>query len=155
MRCHNCQKFGHHEEKCTRPPICENFGETGNHIDCQQPPKCANCKQDHSANSKECELWRKEKRILEVKHTKNISYPEVRKFIENSLATTTYANTVKPTNNLTQNQGMIPPLFNMTNLIKELKTLLELLRESLTNLTTKLYVGPDPKKNHIPTKLRT
>ena len=87
LRCHNCQKFGHLQEKCTRPPICKNCGETGNHIDCQQPPKCANCKQNHSADSKECELWRKEIRILEVKHTKNIPYPEARKFIENSLAT--------------------------------------------------------------------
>ena len=96
LRCHNCQKFRHQKKKCTRPPICKNCGETGNHIDCQQPPKCANGKQNHSADSKECELWRKEKRILEVKHTKNISYlVEVRKFIENSLATTTYANIVQ------------------------------------------------------------
>ena len=42
LRCHNCQKFGHHKEKGTRPPICKNCGETGNHIDCQWPPKCAN-----------------------------------------------------------------------------------------------------------------
>ena len=35
--------------------------------------------------------------------------------------------------------------FDMKNLIKELKTLLELLRESLTNLTNKLHAGPDPK----------
>ena len=67
-----------------------------------------------------------------MKHTKNISYPEARKLIENSLATTTYANIVRPTNNFTQNQGMMTH-FNMTNLIKELKTLLELLRENLTN----------------------
>ena len=26
LRCHNCQKFGHHKEKCTRPPICKNCG---------------------------------------------------------------------------------------------------------------------------------
>ena len=149
LRCHNCQKFGHHKEKCTRPPICKNCRETRNHIDYQQPPKCANCKQNHSADSKECELWRKEKRILEVKHTKNISYPEARKFIEKSLATTTYANIVKPTNNSTQNQRMTPH-FHITNLIKELNTLLELLRESLTNLTTKLHTGPDPKKNLHP-----
>ena len=37
LRCHNCQKFGHYKEKCTRPPICKNCEETGNHIDCQQP----------------------------------------------------------------------------------------------------------------------
>ena len=91
------------------------------------------CKQNHSADSKECELWRKEKRILEVKHTKNISYSEARKFIENSLATTTYANIVKRTKNFTQNQGMTTP-FDMTNLIKELKTLLELFKRKLEQL---------------------
>ena len=40
--------------------------------------------------------------------------------------------------------------FDMINLIKELKTLLELLRESLTHLTTKLHTEPDPKKNLHP-----
>ena len=38
--------------------------------------------------------------------------------------------------------------FDITNPITELKTLLELLRESLTNLTTKPYAGPDPKNLH-------
>ena len=96
-------------------------------------------------------MEKKKKKILEVKHTKNIFYPEARKFIENSLATTTYATIAKPTKNCTQNQVMMTH-FDMINLIKELKTLLELLRESLTNLTTKLdnYAGPDPKKNFQP-----
>ena len=74
-----------------------------------------------------------------------MSYSEARKFIENSLVTTIYANIAKPTNNSTQNQGMTH--FHMRNLIKELKTLLELLRENLTNLTTKPHAEPDPKKN--------
>ena len=56
LRCHSFQKFGHHKEKCTRPPTCKNCGETGNYIDCQQPPIWENCKQNHSANSKEFEL---------------------------------------------------------------------------------------------------
>ena len=94
-------------------------------------------------------MWIMEKRILEVKHTNNISYLEARKFIENSLATTTYANISKPTNNCSQNQGMMTH-FNMINLIKELKSLLELLRESLTNLTTKPPAEPAPKKNLHP-----
>ena len=147
LRCHNCQRFGHHKEKCTRPPTCKNCGKNGNHLDYQQTPKCANCKENHLADSKECKLSKK--RILEVKHTKNISYPEARKFIENSLATTTYAKIAKPTKNYTQNQVMMTN-FNMMNLIKELKTLLELLRESLTNSTTKPHAGPDPKKNLHP-----
>ena len=40
--------------------------------------------------------------------------------------------------------------FEMINLIKELKTLLELLRESLINLTTKPHAELDPKKNLRP-----
>ena len=60
LRFLNCQKFGHHKEKCTRPPTCKNCRETGNHIDCQQSPKYASCKQNHSADFKECKLWKKE-----------------------------------------------------------------------------------------------
>ena len=81
-------------------------------------------------------MWIMEKRILEVKHTKNISYSEARKFIENSQATATYANIPKLTNNSTQNQGMMTH-FDVINLTKKLKTLIELLKESLTDLTTK------------------
>ena len=90
-----------------------------------------------------------EKRISEVILTKNVSYLGAKKFIENSLATPTNANIAKPTNNSTQNQRMMTH-FDMINLIKELKTLLELLRESLTNLTTKSHAEPDPKKNLYP-----
>ena len=107
------------------------------------------CKQNLSADSKECELWKKEKIILEVKHAKNISYPKAKKFIENSLATTTYAKIAKSTNNSTQNQGMMTH-FDMINLIKELKTLHELLREGLTNLISKPHVEPDQKKKLHP-----
>ena len=145
LRCHNCQKFGHHKEKCTRPPICKNCGETGNHIHYQQPQNVQTANKIIQHIQKNVNYGEKKKRILEVKHTKNISCPEARKFIENSLATTTYGNIVKSTNS-TQNQGMTPH-FHITNLIKELNTLLELLREILTNLTTNLHAGPDPKKN--------
>ena len=61
-------------------------------------------------------IMEKRKKILEVKHTKNISHLEARKFIENSLATTTYENITKPTNNSTQNQRMMTH-FDMINLI--------------------------------------
>ena len=62
------------------------------HTDCKQPENCINCKQNRAVDSKECEIWKKEKRILEVKHTKNISYPKVRKLVENSIIPTTNAN---------------------------------------------------------------
>ena len=49
-----------------------------------------------------------DKRKKGTKHTKNISYLEKRKLIENSIVTTTYANIAKPTNKPTQNQGIYP-----------------------------------------------
>ena len=85
-----------------------------------------------------------EKRILEVKHTRNISYLEAKKLVKNSVITT-YANVAKLTNNSTQNQRIIH--YKMINLIKELKTLIELLRESLTLDLVQPHAKPDPMKN--------
>ena len=51
---------------------------------------------------------------------KNISYPEARKIVENSLVTTTYWNIAKPTNNPIQNKGMT--LSEIITLIEELKS---------------------------------
>ena len=59
------------------------------------------------------------------------------------MITTAYGNLAKPTYNPTQNQGMSH--YKKTS-IKELKTLIEPLRKSLTNLTTKHPVEPDQKK---------
>ena len=93
-------------------------------------------------------MWNIGKRILEIKHTENISYPQARKLTENSVVSATYANIAKPVNNSTKNQEMIH--YEMINLIKELKTLIELLRESLTNLISKPHAEPNPKKNLQP-----
>ena len=77
-------------------------------------------------------MEKRKKRILEVKHTKNISYPEAKKFIENSLATTTYANIVRPTNNSAQNQGILPLSYNESN--KRIKDLSQSIKRKLDQL---------------------
>ena len=84
LRCHHCQKYGHHEDRCSRDPVCPNCGEMTSHSekDCQKTPKCINCGQNHNANSKECQIWHKEKEILRVKFTRNISFAEARKIVE-------------------------------------------------------------------------
>ena len=41
-----------------------------------------NCGEKHSADSKECRIWRKEKEILRIKFTRNISFVEARKLVE-------------------------------------------------------------------------
>ena len=61
LRCHSCQKYGHHENRCTKDPICANCGEPANHTEqnCGNTPSCVNCGKKHSANSKECLAQRK------------------------------------------------------------------------------------------------
>ena len=70
-----------------------------------------------------------EKNIRSQTNKKTYHTLEVRKFVKNSAVTTTY---------------------EMISLIKELKTVRELQRESLTNLTSKPHAELDPKKNLQP-----
>ena len=89
LRCYQCQVFGHHENKCKREQICANCGQpkhSADETDCKRPAKCINCKEDHPANSKQCQAWHTEKEILKVKYTRNISFPEARKIIESYMA---------------------------------------------------------------------
>ena len=83
LRCFNFQQYGHHEDKCKNEPVCTKCGQTAIHHAslCKNPTKCANCGESHDANSKECKIWQKEKEILRVKFTRNISFPEARKAV--------------------------------------------------------------------------
>ena len=84
LRCHNCQKYGHHEDRCSKDPICSKCGQTGEHLEsrCSNELHCVNCGEKHSADSKECRIWHKEKEILRLKFTRNISFVEARKLVE-------------------------------------------------------------------------
>ena len=84
LRCHNCQKYGHHEDRCSKDPICSKCGQTGEHLEnrCSNELHCVNCGEKHSADSKECRIWQKEKEILRIKFTRNISFVEARKLVE-------------------------------------------------------------------------
>ena len=89
LRCYACQVYGHHENKCKKEEICANCGQpkhSADETDCKRPAKCFNCKEDHPANSKQCQAWHTEKEILKVKYTRNISFPEARKIVNNYTA---------------------------------------------------------------------
>ena len=49
---------------------------------CRNELHCVNCGEKHSADSKECQIWHKEKEILRLKFTRNISFIEARKLVE-------------------------------------------------------------------------
>ena len=88
LRCFNRQRFGHYENNCTEDPgsVCENCGADGHahHTSqCKNPTKCINCGKGHSPKSNTCETWFKEKAIMKLKVTNNISYLEAKKMHEN------------------------------------------------------------------------
>ena len=137
LRCFNCQKFGHHESNCPVDPgsVCEKC-RTGNHdhhtSQCQNPIKCTNCGKDHLPKSNQCEIWKKEKEIIKIKVTKNITYPEARKIFElvpklvySKIVQSSF---VKPSTKTTStqydkndfakdlNSQMLPVLFNISNI---------------------------------------
>ena len=100
LRCFQCQRYGHHEDKCKNQPVCSKCGEPAIHHEtlCKNPTKCVNCGRSQTANSKECKVWLKEKEILRVKFTRNISFSEARKIVESPIPVpgSSYASVVKP-----------------------------------------------------------
>ncbi|MCU7858551.1 MAG: hypothetical protein KZQ86_01700 [Candidatus Thiodiazotropha sp. (ex Lucinoma kastoroae)] len=85
LRCYQCQLFGHHEDRCNKTTVCANCGEPEHCSDaknCTNTAKCVNCSGNHPSNARECQAWNKEKEILKIKYTRNISFPEARKIIE-------------------------------------------------------------------------
>ena len=62
-------------------------GESGSdHIElsCINSIRCPNCHGNHSADSKDCIVWKHDKEVNRVKLTNNISFPEARKLVQNS-----------------------------------------------------------------------
>jgi len=86
MRCFVCQRFGHTKYNCRRQLTCARCGTEG-HDDssCEAPHCCVNCKEAHSAYSKDCPMWKKEKAIQRIKCTTGVSFLEARKIVEASV----------------------------------------------------------------------
>ena len=76
-RCHNCQKYGHLKEACSKKPVFIKCGvhETDFTEDtCANNLNCSNCNESHRADSKHCKIWEKEREILKIQVTQNISF---------------------------------------------------------------------------------
>ena len=100
LRCFNCQRFGHHENNCPVDigSVCERCGKGGDdhHTNqCTNPAKCVSCGKDHLSRSSECEVWKKEKEIMKLKVTKNLTYPEARKLYDQQQPEFTFAKVVQ------------------------------------------------------------
>lgn len=43
--------------------------------------KCANCDEEHPVYARVCKIWKKEKEIMTVRHTKSISFSKAGKIV--------------------------------------------------------------------------
>ena len=93
LRCFPCQKFGHHKEIGRGRQVCDTGKRDPDHMENEcNNIKCANCHEEHPAFSRSCAIYKKEKEIIFIKHTKDIPFPEARKIVERYMGTKTYAN---------------------------------------------------------------
>ena len=159
LRCYNCQKFGHHEQKCTRQAVCRRCAESGSdHVEhsCNRPPKCANCGGDHPADSRSCTTWKFEKEVNTTKYTKNISFSEARKSVQNSntFPTKSYSQATKQ--NISQDQthpcqschSLLKKLVSLTpeslpNFIESAKSSLQVQTKQVNSTTTSSTTSPE------------
>ncbi|GFX96213.1 uncharacterized protein TNCV_2291011 [Trichonephila clavipes] len=82
LRCFKWQRFGHSQTSC-RGQLTSSRCASVVHssTDCSLDPKCINCSQSHSSDSKLCPRWKTEKEIQIIKTNRNLSYVEARKLI--------------------------------------------------------------------------
>ena len=84
LRCFKCQKIWTPQEACRGRHTCAKCREKDpNHVekDCLKEIRCENYRQDHPACARSCDVYKKEKEILEVKHKWNVSFLEARKIV--------------------------------------------------------------------------
>ena len=80
-RCFKCQKYGHGTQSCRGRPTCA-YCARADHTsdDCKKEQmKCSNCGEPHPAYSRACPAFKKEKEIIKLKVTENITYAEAKK----------------------------------------------------------------------------
>ena len=98
-RCFKCQKFGHGKGSCRGTERCVKCSDHGHSsFECEGEIKCSNCGLKHMANSRSCEIYKKEMEIQKLKTERNISYQEAKNILSvsnNTPSTNSYADVAK------------------------------------------------------------
>ena len=98
LRCFKCQKFGYHRDTCRGWQTCAKCRvKEPNHKEgeCLKLIRCPNCQQDHPAYTKSCNIYWKEKEIIEVKHKRNESFLEARQIVGSYMSETSCASVTR------------------------------------------------------------
>ena len=84
LRCFKCNGFGHTANVCKKNVSCTKCAEEHKKDECiNMDIKCSNCNStDHGALDRNCPIFKKEKEIVNIKVTHNVSYFEARQKFE-------------------------------------------------------------------------
>ena len=86
------------KKSCRGPQTYGKYGgkDTG-HVeeDCLKEIICAKCRQDHPFYARSCDVYRKEKEILRVKHKRNVCLLESRKIVGTYMGENCYASVAR------------------------------------------------------------
>lgn len=76
--CRRCQRYSHHESKCSSNIKCTRCRQDHNRTDCPDTATtvCINCAGPHSADDKECPKYITIQKALEIRARENINYKE-------------------------------------------------------------------------------
>ncbi|XP_077551573.1 uncharacterized protein LOC144165339 [Haemaphysalis longicornis] len=80
-RCYKCQRYGHGSLNCRGQQTCAKCASHEHPPEnCQaQTYLCVNCEGNHAAYSRVCPAWKKEKEIITLKVTENLTFREARR----------------------------------------------------------------------------
>ena len=151
LRCKKCQKYGHSQRNCSATAKCYRCGGE-EHGDCDNEPRCANCKGPHVSSSKECELYKKEQSIQKLKSEINSTYFDAKKIVEANYRKqgATYADmTKKVTNSSTQTEAVQKTICQPMDLTTNQKTNPWKSNESILQMLN--LVGVRPKDSQSQT----
>ena len=109
MRCFACQRFGHTKTYCRAKPVCGRCASP-QHLSEQceaENPLCANCgpnQAPHASFDRSCPTFLKEKEIVALKATNNVSFREAREIYDRTHPKVTYAEKVRTQETATSSQ---------------------------------------------------
>ena len=152
-RCYNCLKYGHLKEHCTRKQVCVKCGEQEpNYMEksCKNNLNYNNCKGNHRADSKYCKIWEREKETIKMKITRNITFPEARRLIENTFNKLTFSQVTRTPSNQIENEAKTQIKAKKNGRIKKFNKDLHELIKTLKTIIPNVQLTPTDKSKNIP-----
>ena len=83
LQCFKCFKFGHPSAICNGDQLCVGCSAPA-HGDCSDPPKCANCGQNHTSRDRVCHVYKAEEAALQKSKADHVSVSYAKRLLGQS-----------------------------------------------------------------------